>query len=265
MGSSLSGKVIIITGAGRGQGAAEADLFAHLGAKVIVTDVLDDDGRKVAERLSKEGLTAIFERLDGVDAKNWAHVVGKVRDQFGRIDGLVNNAGIPFRAKSLVETSQADWERVIQVNLTGPFLGIQAVAPLMRDSGGGSIVNIGSIAGITGHFATAYSVSKWGMRGLSKSAAMEFADWKIRVNCLHPGVVKTPIVEGSDDFLAAMSWMTPLNRPASADEIAPVVAFLLSEDSGFITGIDLPVDGGFTDLGAYRKVLQRVRETGNRI
>jgi NAD(P)-dependent dehydrogenase (short-subunit alcohol dehydrogenase family) len=170
---------------------------------------------------------------------------------------LVNNAGVSLRGVDLGSTSRADWDRVLAVNLTGPFLGIKAAAPLIRDSGGGAVVNIGSTAGINGHFAAAYSASKWGLRGLTKAAAMEYADWNIRVNAVHPSIVPTPMVEGADKFVEAMEHVTALERSASLDDVAHAVMFLASEAAGYLTGIDLPVDGGFTELGVYRQVWRR--------
>jgi 3alpha(or 20beta)-hydroxysteroid dehydrogenase len=151
-----------------------------------------------------------------------------------------------------------DWNRLLSVNLTGAFLGIREAAPLIRDSGGGAIVNTGSIAGLTGHFATAYSASKWGIRGITKSAAMELVDWGIRVNAVHPGLVHTPLVEDSVDFVKALTDQTPMERGASSEEIAKVVLFLACDDSSYITGHDIAVDGGFTDIGGYWRVLKQV-------
>ena len=146
---------------------------------------------------------------------------------------------------------------MLSINLTGAFLGIRAAAPLMRDSGGGAIVNTGSIAARIGHFATAYTTAKWGLRGLTKSAAMEFAAWNIRVNAIHPGLVDTPLVSESADFVEAMAWMTPMQRAATPEEIANVVAFLASSEASYMTAADITVDGGFADAGAYRHVLLR--------
>jgi 3alpha(or 20beta)-hydroxysteroid dehydrogenase len=255
------GKTALITGASRGQGAAEARLFAQEGGRVVIADVLVEQGETLAEEIRSSGGHAVFQRLDVADEASWQAVVGMLRSQPGGLRILVNNAGIPLRRNSMIDTTAEEWNRVLAVNLTGPFLGLRILAPMMRDSGGGSIINIGSIAGMTGHFAAAYSASKWGLRGLTKSAAMEFAEWNIRVNAVHPGIVKTPIVAGSDDFLEAMEWMTPLGHAAESEDIAHVVAFLASDDAAFCTGLDISADGGFIELGAYRRVLKRVQES----
>jgi len=175
------------------------------------------------------------------------------------LDVLVNNAGVAFRF-GLMETERSDFERVLEVNLVGPFLAIRALAPLMRDIGGGSIVNVGSAAGMTGHFSAAYSASKWGLRGITKVAAMEFAQWHIRVNAIHPGIVNTAIVPGDTAFPTAMSRFTPLGRAAEVEDIAPLVLFLAGDGSRFITGADFPVDGGLVDLGVYDAVTKAYNE-----
>jgi 3alpha(or 20beta)-hydroxysteroid dehydrogenase len=162
-----------------------------------------------------------------------------------------------LRGVDLAKTTRADWDRVLAVNLTGPFLGTRSAAPFIRDSGGGAIVNIGSTAGINGHFAAAYSASKWGLRGLTKAAAMEYAAWNIRVNAVHPGIVPTPMVAGAGNFVEAMEYMTPLARSASPEDVANAVMFLASNEASYLTGLDLPVDGGFTELGTYRQVWRR--------
>lgn len=265
MTTEFAGKVFLVTGAARGQGAAEAQLLAERGASVLLTDVLDDAGQTLAQSMKERGASAIYLPLDVASEEGWYRVAKEVETRFGRLDGLINNAGIPLRGKTLAETSLADWHKLLEVNLTGAFLGTRTAAPMIARSGGGAIVNIGSAAGMTGHFAAAYSATKWAMRGLTKSAAMEFASENVRVNCVHPGLVTTPIVDESEGFVAAMTAMTPLSRAGGVDEIAQVVAFLLSEAASYITGIDVPVDGGLTDLGTYRAVQARVHESGKPI
>jgi NAD(P)-dependent dehydrogenase (short-subunit alcohol dehydrogenase family) len=265
MGGKLAGRVALVTGAARGQGAAEARLIAEAGARVLLCDVLDAEGEATAEAIRAAGGAAQYRHLDVASESEWAQSVAFVKAEFGRLDILVNNAGVALRGPSFLTTTREQWERVIAVNLTGPFLGIQAAAPLMRETGGGAIVNTGSTAGLNGHFAAAYSVSKWGVRGLTKAAAMAFADWGIRVNAVHPGVVDTAMVAGSDDFVEAMQHVTALRRAATAEDIARVVLFLVSKDSGYVTGADVPVDGGFTALGVYREVFERVKEKAGKI
>ncbi len=247
----FTGKTVLITGGSGGQGAAEARAFARHGARVIIGDVKDKDG----EALAKE-IKADYRHLDVTSEKEWQALIAFAQEKFGALHVLVNNAGISLR-KSIGATTRDDWDRVLGVNLTGPFLGIRAAAPLMRDSGGGAIINIGSTAGINGQFSAPYSSSKWGLRGLTKSAAMEYADWNIRVNAVHPGVLYTPMTAGADHFIEAMTEVTALGRPASVEDVANCVLFLASEEGSYLTGIDLPVDGGFTAVGVYRRVWQR--------
>ena len=250
-------KTVLITGGSRGQGAAEARLFAQAGARVVIADVLAAEGDALAQSIRAAGGKAEYRRLDVTSEQDWSDAVAFAKSAFGSLHVLVNNAGVSLRGVDLAGTTRADWDRVLAVNLTGPFLGIRAAAPLIRDSGGGAIVNIGSTAGINGHFAAAYSASKWGLRGLTKAAAMDYAKWNIRVNAVHPSIVQTPMVEGADKFVEAMEHVTALERSASLDDVAHAVMFLASKEAGYLTGIDLPVDGGFTALGVYRQVWRR--------
>lgn len=241
-GVDLSGKVAIITGAAQGQGAAEARLFAALGARVLLTDVLTDKGQQVAASI---GDAARFLSHDVADENGWATAVDAAVSAFGSLDVLVNNAAICSNVP-LVEQTAGGFERMLQVNLIGPFLGMQAVVEPMKAAGGGSIINVSSQAGLQGLTGyTAYGASKWGLRGMSKVAALELGGFGIRVNTVFPGMIDTPmvahlgVVRGPGGHPGA-----PLNRVGAPEEVADVVAFLASDASSYITGADLAVDGG---------------------
>jgi len=254
MSDGFAEKTVLVTGASGGQGAAEAELFAKLSAHVFLADVNDPLGEATTSRIRSGGGDATYIHLDVSKPDEWHEAVERIREQTGALHVLVNNAGVAARGSRTLDVALADWERILAVNLTGPLLGIQATAQVIRDSGGGAIVNIGSAAAVTGHFATSYSVSKWGLRGLTKAAAMELAPWNIRVNAVHPGIVRTPIVEGATDFVDVMVEAIPSGRVGQPDEIARVVVFLASDEASLVNGIDMPVDGGFTEVGLYYRV-----------
>jgi 3alpha(or 20beta)-hydroxysteroid dehydrogenase len=233
----LDGKVAIITGGGRGQGAATAARFREAGAAVTVTDVDDDVGEEVAARTGSR-----FVHHDVTDEAGWADLVASVRDEHGRIDVLVNNAGI-IEWATMTETPRAVWERVVAVNQTGPFLGMQAVAPIMRAQRSGSIVNISSVGGLGGSSPCfAYGATKWALRGMTRGAAQELGPHGIRVNAVLPGTIESRMIAGMDhDALAAT---IPLRRVAVPDDVARLTLWLASDESAYVTGADHLVDGG---------------------
>lgn len=245
----FAGKAVIITGAGSGIGASAALLFAREGASVMLTDLQTDKLKEVTDQIRQEGGNAFFTEQDVSREEDWEKVVSETRRVFKKIDILINNAGITGKLLApLGERSVAEFQRVLAVNLTGQFIGIRAVAPHMEP--GSAIVNVSSIAGITGNAGgNAYTASKGGVRMLSKGAAIELAKLGIRVNSLHPGFVETPMtseMQGAQDFRKMALDATPLNRGASPEELARSILFLAGDDSSFMTGAELIVDGGFT-------------------
>ncbi|WP_217251058.1 glucose 1-dehydrogenase [Streptomyces sp. AC602_WCS936] len=234
----LTGKVALVTGAARGMGRAEARLFAALGAEVVLTDVREDEGRATAASL---GPAARFVRHDVTDEKSWEAAVAAAVDAFGRLDVLVNNAAI-YTTSPVVDEDPARLEALLRVNLMGPFLGIRAVAAAMRAGGGGSIVNISSQAGLQGIWGHgAYGAAKWGLRGLTRTAALELGADGIRVNSVHPGAIATAM---TGHLETKEHPGAPLGRVGEPEEVARLVAFLASDDASYLSGAELAVDGG---------------------
>lgn len=248
-GMRLAGKVAFITGGARGMGAAEAKLFAREGAKVVVADVLVDEGEKTVEEIIELGGDAFFITLDVTNESDWETSIGVTVEKYGKLDILVNNAGIVIPG-GVEETSVEDWDFTMDVNAKGVFLGTKAVIPEMRKSGGGSIVNISSTAGIAGMVdRAAYTSSKGAVRIFTKSTALECANDGIRANSVHPGLIRTPLTEGrfnDPDFLGPRMDNLPLGRPAEPEEVAYGVLYLASDESSYVTGSELVIDGGFT-------------------
>ena len=239
----MNGRVVVVTGAGQGQGAAEARALRDAGASVIAVDVRDP-----AEPL--DGVA--YRRLDVSKADDWAALAADL----DVVHGLVNNAGITHRAP-LWDVTPEDLERVLSINLSGPLLGIQALAPLMRD--GGSIVNVASLAALTGHFATAYTASKWGLRGVSRSACTELGPLGIRVNTIFPGAMAAPMTTTPQAFIDRLLEEIPLGRAGAAEDVAPLVVFLISDESSWISGAEIAVDGGQSAHGGMKGLADLVR------
>lgn len=245
----LKDKVVIITGGVGGIGSATVRRFAVEGAKLVIVDVNENEGEALASELKDDGYAATFISLDATNEQQWIRAVDATIEKYGQLDILVNNAGI-FRMETVDETDLELWNRIQEVNATGVFLGIKHGAATMRRSGGGSIVNISSGAGIVGSATgAAYHASKGAVRLLTKAAAIQYAADGIRVNSVHPGVTNTPMIrELMADETAGAGFLagTPMGRLGRPEEIANAILFLASDEASFITGAELVVDGGFT-------------------
>ena len=243
----LENKVAIISGGSRGMGAFEAALFVQEGAKVIIGDVRDEEGRDLAKHI---GSNAVYMHLDVTSESDWAAVVKEATDRYGKLDILVNNAGVSARG-TIEETSVDDWDRVMGINSKGVFLGTRAAIPDMRKSGGGSIINISSQLGLVGMAESSpqYQSSKGAVRIFTKSAAIQYAPEGIRVNSVHPGPIVTPMTEARRSDSAVQQVMVsriPLGRYGESKDVAYGVLYLASDEASFVTGSELVIDGGWT-------------------
>ncbi|ETT66962.1 glucose 1-dehydrogenase [Paenibacillus sp. FSL H8-0457] len=241
--SRLNGKVVVITGAARGMGATHVRRFVTEGAKVVFTDILEEEGRKLQDEL---GPNSLYIKHNVADESEWQAVIKQAETAFGSINVLINNAGIDLPAVDLEEVSVAQYQRVIDVNQLSVFLGMRYVVPSMRKAGGGSIVNISSLAGIVGAYKKiAYTASKFAVRGMTKAAALELGDYGIRVNSVHPGFIRTPMTEAliNDELEASF----PIRRVGHPEEVTNLVLYLASDESSYSTGSEFVIDGG---LGA---------------
>jgi NAD(P)-dependent dehydrogenase (short-subunit alcohol dehydrogenase family) len=245
----LNGRVALVTGAASGIGKATAIRLAQDGAAVLVTDIQDDAGGKVAAGIAESGGRAVYQRLDVTSEQDWAAAVAAATDTFGSLDILVNNAGVGDLG-TIEDTSKSQYEHTISVTQTSVFLGTKAAAAALKASGHGSVINISSIFGAIGGFGTspAYHAAKGAVRLLTKNTALHWATEGVRVNSIHPGFIDTPILDGvkGTDFEALMVSMTPMARLGRPEEVAAMVAFLACDEASYVTGSELYVDGGYT-------------------
>jgi 3(or 17)beta-hydroxysteroid dehydrogenase len=246
-------KVAIITGAASGMGEASARLLAQEGAKVVLSDINEVDGRRIAQEIISQGGACVFLKHDVASEADWQRVIAGTLDLFGKLDVLVNNAGVTVN-KDIEETTLEEWRWVMSINLDGVFLGIKYAIGAMKKSGGGSIINISSAAGMVGQlWAAAYCSSKGGVRLLTKAAALECSkigrDYSIRVNSIHPGCVRTALLEPllkKPEMAAIINGLHPVGHLGEPDDVAYMVLYLASDESKFVTGSELVIDGGYT-------------------
>ena len=245
----VAGKVALISGGARGIGAATAKLLAQEGAAVVLADVLEAEGRETEIQIREAGGQAMFMLLDVTDEANWQQVIDATVAAYGKLDVVVNNAGISGRA-AVAETEVETWDRVMEVNGKGVFLGTKLAIPELRKAGGGSIINISSIYGIVGsETSAAYHASKGAVRIFTKSAAIQYANEGIRVNSVHPGFVDSPMTAASHALPEVHDLRvgrTPLGRMGTPEDIAAGILYLASDESSFVTGSELVIDGGMT-------------------
>jgi NAD(P)-dependent dehydrogenase (short-subunit alcohol dehydrogenase family) len=248
----LEGKVALISGSARGMGEAEARIFAKEGAAVVVADLMETEGQKVVADITADGGTARFLRLDVTDEADWQEAVATTTATFGKLNILVNNAGISGTYTPDTLSTEA-WDRLLDVNAKGVFLGMKYAIPAMQRAGGGSIINISSISGFVGQndIHMGYNASKGAVRLMTKSAAVQYAKDGIRVNSVHPGVMppmQTSNLTANPEYRQVMLAQVPMGREGRREEVGYAVLFLASDEASYITGIELPVDGGFLAL-----------------
>ena len=239
----------LVTGGARGLGASIVQELANNGATVIIADILVELGNSLVNTLNSQGMSAWFSYLDVTEESQWIKTVSKIENEFGHLDIVVNNAGMIVR-KCLSEMSLEEWNRALSVNLTSIFLSVKHCRRLLRSSNSARIVNISSTAGIIAHHDPSYTASKWAVRGLTKSVALELMEDGIRINSVHPSMISTPLTEAAPvGHIEANQYAIPLGRAAEPEEIAYVVAFLCSPRNSYMTGSEVVVDGGMTCAG----------------
>lgn len=259
MSSKLSGKVAFVTGGARGLGASMCLKFIEEGVEgLIIGDILEKDLNELVKKINQQyNVNVLAIKMDVSLEEDWINAIKLIREKFGKLNILVNNAGVTHRVR-FVDCNLEDWNKVIAINQTGVFLGMKHSAPLMKESKKGSIINISSIAGLTGYFASAYTASKWAVRGMTKAAAMEFGEWGIRVNSVHPGFIWSPLTLPAQKMVENFNKINAFNRVGEPEEVANAVVFLASDESSYITGTELVVDAGLTAGGGVRFIAKEL-------
>ena len=246
----LEGKVALISGGSRGQGAVEAKLFAREGASVILGDILDEEGKRVEREITEMGCEATYVHLNVTREQDWITAVSLAESNYGKLDVLINNAGVTIGKRGIEDTTVDHWDHIMEVNVKGVFLGTKYAIPAMRRAGGGSIVNISSTAGIVAiGRSAAYNATKGAVRVFSKATAIQHAKDKIRCNSVHPGPIDTPFLQGLMDnpvLLEERLKKVPLGRIGAPEDVAYGVLYLASDESSYVTGSELVIDGGST-------------------
>ncbi|MER6948478.1 SDR family NAD(P)-dependent oxidoreductase [Nonomuraea sp. NPDC000554] len=256
MTARFTDRTVVVTGAGSGMGRAEALALAAEGAEVWVADLNGDSARTVSDEIVRRGGAATPYPMNVAEPEEWQ----RLAEALDVLHGLVNNAGISFR-HGIAATGVEDWRRVMDVNLSSVFYGMKFLAPALARAGNAAIVNVSSIAGMLGYFSAAYGTSKWGVRGLTKVGALEFAGDGIRVNSVHPGLVDTPLLRsGEDRFVTESLRAVPSRRVAAPQEVAAAVLFLLSDEASYVSGTELVVDGGLVSGGIYHRLTTDLSE-----
>ena len=246
----LEGKVALISGGSRGQGAVEAKLFAQEGARVVLGDILDEEGKRVEREITEMGCEAVYVHLDVTSEEDWAKAIATTETKFGKLDVLVNNAGVSIGKRGIEDTTVDHWDHIMEVNVKGVFLGTKCAIPAMRRAGGGSIINISSTAGIVAiGRSAAYNATKGAVRVFSKATAIQHAKDRIRCNSVHPGPIDTPFLQDLMDnpvLLQERLKKVPLGRIGTPEDVAYGVLYLASDESSYVTGSELVIDGGST-------------------
>ena len=247
MSGRVTGKVALISGGARGQGAAVGRLLAREGAEVVLGDVRESEGQEVVHEIAAAGGSAMYVHLDVRKETDWQSAVEATVSRFGKVNVLYNNAGI-LSLDGVLETSLEAWNEIVSVNQTGVFPGLKHTIPAMIKAGSGSIINVSSILGLVGFGGgSAYQSTKGAIRILTKQTAVQFASQNIRINSIHPGMISTPFLDTvAPEVLQAVRQMTPMGREGTAEEVANCALFLASDESSFVTGAELVVDGGYT-------------------